>query len=78
MLGGTPQKRERLGALLRQFRKEAGLRQADLAQKLGKPQSYISKFESGEKNLGILEAKEICDAMEVRLSDLIKKLEQLG
>jgi len=76
MTGGTQQERERLRKLFREFRKKAGLRQVDLADRLGKHQSYVSKYESGEKTLDILEAKEICEALGVRLSDFIKQLEE--
>ena len=75
MSGGTQTEKEALRDLLRQQRDEAGLRQVDLAKKLGKPQSYISKYESGEKSLDILEVKEICAVFEITLSDFSKKLE---
>lgn len=42
-------RKKALLALLRDLRKEAGLRQTDLAKKLEKPQSYVSKYESGER-----------------------------
>lgn len=76
MTGGTQQERESLRNLLKKLRKEAGLRQVDLAQRLGKPQSYVSKYESGEKTLDILEAKEVCEVLGVRLSDFAKELER--
>lgn len=75
MSGGTQTEKEALRKLLRQQRDEAGLRQIDLAKKLGKPQSYISKYESGEKSLDILEVREICAVFEITLSDFSKKLE---
>jgi len=47
MVGGTQRERQQLQELLRQLRKDAGLRQIDLAVRLNKPQSYVSKYESG-------------------------------
>lgn len=75
MAGGTQQEREQLRSILKEIRKEARIRQVDLAKRLGKPQSYVSKYESGERNLDILEAKEVCEVLGVRLSDLVKQLE---
>ena len=45
-------------ALLRALiigRQTAGLRQVDLANRLGKPQSFVSKYETGERRLDIVE-----------------------
>lgn len=40
---------------LKKARIEAGLAQEEVAEKLGKPQSYISKIESGERRLDVAE-----------------------
>lgn len=40
---------------LRQARQEAGLTQAEVARRLGKPQSYVSKCESGERRVDVVE-----------------------
>lgn len=54
--------------------------QQELAEILGKPQSYVSKYESGERKLEYLEVREICHAcntsiqkFENQLSKLIEK-----
>lgn len=44
-----------LAALLVQIRKEAGLSQEQLAERLKKPQSYIAKTERGERRIDPVE-----------------------
>lgn len=42
---------------LRKARLEVGLKQIEVAKKVKRPQSYISRVESGEYRLDILEVK---------------------
>ena len=65
----------RLQALLREVRQEAGLRQIDLAKRLGQPQSFISKYESGERRLDLPELQEVCKAIGVPLTEFVRKFE---
>jgi len=44
---------------LKKARVEADLSQQAVADKLGKPQSYISKIESGERRLDVAEMKKL-------------------
>jgi len=41
--------------LLRDARKHAGLSQQEVATRLGKPQSFISKYEKGERRIDVAE-----------------------
>ena len=44
--------------LLRNIRLEAGLTQYEIATRLNKPQSFVSKYESGARQLNILRSEE--------------------
>lgn len=60
---------------LKQLRLEAQLTQIELAQRLGKPQSYVSKYESGERRLDIIEIREICFVVGETLIGFCERLE---
>lgn len=62
--------------LLRDLREAAGLRQVDLAVRLKRPQSFVSKYESGEKTLDFLEVREVCRALGVPLADFVHRYEE--
>ncbi len=66
----------KLQHLLREMRLEEGLRQIDLASMLDQPQSFISKYESGERILDFLELRQICEALRVRMSEFIDRFER--
>ena len=65
-----------LQALLKEVRNEAGLRQADLAERLGQPQSFVSKYESGERRLDILELRQVCEVLRISLQEFGRRLEE--
>ena len=46
-------------------RHRAGLTQQELATRLGRPQSFVAKFERGERRIDVAEFIEIAKAMEV-------------
>ncbi|WP_300162387.1 helix-turn-helix transcriptional regulator [Solidesulfovibrio sp.] len=64
---------ESLRALLFALRKEAGLRQAELAARLGCPQSFVSKYESGQRRLDLIEVEAICEALGTTLAELVER-----
>jgi transcriptional regulator with XRE-family HTH domain len=66
----------RFRALLRKLREEAGLSQTVLAEKLGKPQTFVSKSELGERRLDFLETLDFCAACGVPIAELVKRLDK--
>ena len=54
---------KRFRELLVQARKQADLTQADLASRLERPQSFVSKFERGERRLDVVEFGEVAKAL---------------
>ena len=71
----TPEQ-EKLQTLLRQVRLGAGLRQSDLATRLDQPQSFVSKYESGERRLDVIEVRQICKAVGISLREFVERLEK--
>ena len=63
--------------LLRQVRKEAGLTQAELAERLSTLQTIVSNFEIGERRLDVLELRQVCTALGVSLVSFVERLEAL-
>jgi len=57
---------------LKKARKEAGLDQSDVAKKLGKTQSYVSKIESGQRRIDVIQLKEFAKVYKRKLEYFIK------
>ncbi len=62
--------------LLRDLRLKSGITQQALADRIGHPQSYVSKYEAGERRLDILELREICECLGVTLPEFVRQLER--
>jgi transcriptional regulator with XRE-family HTH domain len=63
-----------VGAILLRIRKEAGLGQDELARLLGKPQSFISTYERGQRRIDVLELIRICSALKSDPTAVMKEL----
>ena len=59
----TRQYRDFLDGLI-QARKDAGLTQQQVADKLGRPQSFVAKYENGERRLDVVEFLEIAKLLD--------------
>jgi transcriptional regulator with XRE-family HTH domain len=55
----------KLRKLLRVLRERGGLTQADVAARLGKPQSFVAKYEGGERRLSVIEFIDVTRALDL-------------
>lgn len=55
-------------------RKASGMTQAELAAGLGRPQSYVSKIETGERRLDVVELVEIAKRINLDVSSVLERL----
>ena len=67
---------ECLQKLLRETRVGAGLTQLELAKWLQQPQSFVSKFEGGERCLDLIELRDICRALRIPLLKFVSRFEK--
>lgn len=68
------EKYEYLRSELKKARLAAGMHQDDLAQILKKPQSYISKIESGERGLDVIEFTSYCNGLGLDPAKWLKRI----
>lgn len=62
----------KLGAKLKKLRKNAGLSQAEIAQKLGVSRQAISNWETNRKGLSLERAVSITETFEITPNDLLE------
>ncbi|HYS54132.1 MAG TPA: helix-turn-helix transcriptional regulator [Thermoanaerobaculia bacterium] len=65
-----------LGEVLVRVRERAGLKQLELAARLGVPASYLSKIENGTRRLDVIELIQIARAMRVDPADIVREIEK--
>lgn len=58
---------------LRQVRKDARLTQTDVARRFGAHASFVSKCESGERRIDVVELAEFCRLYRISLADFLKR-----
>ena len=65
-----------LGQAMVRARERAGLKQSDVAAKLGLPPSYLSKIENGTRRLDVIELVRIAEAMKIDPAEIVGDLQQ--
>lgn len=73
---GRPEDETVLRRLLRAIREEASLTQYQVADRLGVPQSVVSKYESGVRRLDVIELRAVCQACGTNVSAFVRRLEK--
>jgi len=68
---------QQLCTLLRELRGEVGLTQIQVAQRLGEPQSFVSKYESGERRLDVVELAHVAVALDTTLAEVVARYSEL-
>ncbi|MBK9944488.1 MAG: helix-turn-helix transcriptional regulator [Kouleothrix sp.] len=67
---------EQFRARLIQARTDAGLTQMEVATLLKRPQSFVSKYENGERRLDVIEFLEIAQVLQIDVAAVVHDLQQ--
>ena len=65
---------KKLAAMLVEQRKAVGLRQVDLAEKMGVYQSWVTHMESGQRRIDVIELIELGKVLKFDPVEFLKKL----
>jgi transcriptional regulator with XRE-family HTH domain len=66
---------QRIAALLADIRKQRGLLQEDVAKLLERPQSFVSKYESGMRRVDLVELLDILGVLKADPHDFIDRIQ---
>lgn len=69
-------KYEKFQNLLIKYRQKRGFTQTQLAERLGRPQSFVSKYENGERRLDLIEFLDIAAVLEFNPLYFIQELQE--
>ena len=58
-------------------RKANGLSQAQLAEQLGRVQTFVSKYERGERRLDVVEFIDVAETLKIDVSHVLRKLSSM-
>lgn len=74
MKSGSEETYERFQRMLVEARKKSGLSQQEVADRLGRPQTYVSKCELGTRRMDVVEFLEMAEVLGFDPATFIKKL----
>ncbi|QQQ02211.1 helix-turn-helix domain-containing protein [Lysobacter enzymogenes] len=64
----------RLRQLLVEARERAGLTQAQVAEKLKRAQSFVSKYELGERRLDVIDFLQVCACLSIDPGEVLRQV----
>lgn len=64
--------------ILRDQRRMNDLTQAEVARRMGKPQSFVAKYERGERRLDIIELLAIAEVINIEPIAIIRTLQSVS
>jgi transcriptional regulator with XRE-family HTH domain len=67
----------RMCAILRVMRERRGLTQMEFSRRLGKPCSFVSMYENGERRLDVLEFNSIARELRVDAGETLRKIDPI-
>ncbi len=70
-------KYKRFCRLIIDYRQRQGMTQMQLAEKLSRPQSFVSKYENGERRIDLIEFMEIAEALEIDPFEFIRDFQEI-
>ena len=65
----------KLAELLREAREKAGLNQEEVGRAFGKHQPTVARWESGERQIDVVELLKLAEILGFRASDMVQALE---
>ena len=66
-------RKAKLRRLLRAIRRERGVTQLEIAERLDVQQSFVSKYENGDRHLDFVEVEAVCEAMGTSLRSFCRR-----
>lgn len=69
---------EHFRALLVAAREKAGLTQTEVSAKLDRPQSFVAKYEGGERRLDVVEFVQVCTALGIDPHTVLRAMQRRG
>lgn len=66
----------RLAQRLAELRRDAGLTQVELAERLGVTQSFVTKYETGDRRLDLFQLRAVCRELGVGLTALVTEFDE--